>query len=88
MNEKLKEKIHESLSSVLPITLIVLILSVVLVPLEIGTVALFLMGAVLLIVGMGFFQLGAEISMTPLGRVSAPESLKTTASSSSSPSAF
>ncbi len=41
MNEKLKEKIHESLSSVLPITLIVLILSVVLVPLEIGTVALF-----------------------------------------------
>ena len=54
MNEKLKEKIHESLSSVLPITLIVLILSVVLVPLEIGTVALFLMGAVLLIVGMGF----------------------------------
>ena len=57
MNEKLKEKIHESLSSVLPITLIVLILSVVLVPLEIGTVALFLMGAVLLIVGMGFFQL-------------------------------
>ena len=68
MNEKLKEKIHESLSSVLPITLIVLILSVVLVPLEIGTVALFLMGAVLLIVGMGFFQLGAEISMTPLGQ--------------------
>lgn len=67
MNEKLKEKVKESLSSVLPITLIVLVLSITLVPMEIGTLALFLTGAVLLIVGMGFFQLGAEMSMTPLG---------------------
>lgn len=28
---------------------------------------MFLTGAVLLVVGMGFFQLGAEMSMTPLG---------------------
>ena len=68
MNEKLKEKISESLSSDLPITVIVLLLSVTLVPLEIGTLALFLTGAVLLIVGMGFFQLGAEMAMTPLGQ--------------------
>lgn len=68
MNEKLKEKIQESLSSVLPITVIVLILSISLVPMEIGTLALFLTGAVLLIVGMGFFQLGAEMAMTPLGQ--------------------
>lgn len=68
MNEKLKEKINESLTSVLPITMIVLILSLTLVPMEIGTLALFLTGAVLLIIGMGFFQLGAEISMTPLGQ--------------------
>lgn len=66
--EKLKEKVRESLSSVLPITAIVLILSVVLFPLEIGAVALFLTGAILLIIGMGFFQLGAEMSMTPLGQ--------------------
>lgn len=68
MNEKLKEKIRESLSSVLPITMIVLILSITLVPMEISTLVLFLTGAVLLIVGMGFFQLGAEIAMTPLGQ--------------------
>lgn len=66
MNEKLKEKIQEFLSSVLPITIIALILSISLVPMEIGTLALFLTGAVLLIVGMGFFQLGAEMAMTPL----------------------
>ena len=68
MNEKLKEKIKESLSSVLPITIIVLLLSITLVPMEIGTLALFLTGAFLLIVGMGFFQLGAEMAMTPLGQ--------------------
>lgn len=68
LNEKLKEKIKESLSSVLPITVIVLLLSISLVPMEVGTLALFLTGAVLLIVGMGFFQLGAEMAMTPLGQ--------------------
>lgn len=68
MNEKLKEKIRESLTSVLPITMIVLVLSVTLVPMEVSTLALFITGAVLLIVGMGFFQLGAEMAMTPLGQ--------------------
>ena len=68
MNEKLKEKIRESLTSVLPITGIVLLLSITFVPMEIGTLSLFLMGAVFLILGMGFFQLGAEMSMTPLGQ--------------------
>ena len=68
MNEKLKEKIRESLSSVLPITVIVLILSITLAPMEVGTLLLFLTGALLLIVGMGFFQLGAEMAMTPLGQ--------------------
>lgn len=68
MNEKLKEKIKESLSSVLPITVTVLLLSITLVPLEVGTLTLFLTGAVLLIVGIGLFQLGAEMAMTPLGQ--------------------
>ncbi len=67
MNQKLKEKNRESLAAVLPITLIVLLITVVLVPLDLGPVMLFLTGAVLLIVGMGFFQLGAEMAMMPLG---------------------
>ncbi len=68
MNPKLKEKILESLSSVLPITGIVLLISVLLVPVELGTIVMFLTGAVMLVIGMGFFQLGAEMSMTPLGQ--------------------
>ncbi len=67
MNPKLREKITESLQAVLPITLIVLAISILLVPVNIGTMAVFLIGAILLVVGMGFFQLGAEMSMTPLG---------------------
>lgn len=67
MNQKLKEKTRESLSAVLPITLIVLILSTVIVPMEIGIVAMFIFGAIMLIIGMGFFQLGAEMAMMPLG---------------------
>ncbi len=67
MNVKLKEKIRESLSAVLPITGIVLMLSIFLIPMELGSVVMFLTGALMLIVGMGFFQLGAEMAMTPLG---------------------
>lgn len=67
MNPKLKENISESLSAVLPITGIVLALSVFLVPLETGTVVMFFVGAVMLIIGMGMFQLGSEMAMSPLG---------------------
>ena len=67
MNPKLKEKILESLSAVLPITGIVLLLSIFLVPLGTGAIVMFFVGAVLLIVGMGMFQLGAEMAMSPLG---------------------
>jgi len=67
MNPNMKAKMHESLSSVLPISLIVLILSIVLAPMDTGYMMMFLFGAVMLIIGMGLFQLGAEMSMSPLG---------------------
>ena len=67
INQKLKEKILESLSSVLPITAIVLALSLTVIPVPIGTLLLFLAGAVLLILGMGLFSLGAEMAMMPMG---------------------
>ena len=51
----------------LPITGIVLMLSIFVIPMELGSVVMFLTGALMLIVGMGFFQLGAEMAMTPLG---------------------
>ena len=62
LNSKLREKTLESLSAVLPITAIMLVISILLVPVELGTMTMFLVGAVMLIFGMGFFQLGAEMS--------------------------
>ena len=67
MNQNLKEKTKEALSSVLPITAIVLLLSITIAPMPIGTIMLFLTGAFLLIIGMGFFSLGADMSMMPMG---------------------
>lgn len=59
--------IKEALSSVLPIAVIVLILSVSCVSLDTGVLVLFLFGTILLIVGMSFFTVGSGISMEPLG---------------------
>lgn len=67
LRKNLKEKISEALSSVLPITIIVFLLSFTLAPMPIGTLMLFIFGAALLIVGMGFFTLGADIAMMPMG---------------------
>ena len=58
MNQKLKEKITESLSSVLPVTCIVLILGITIAPIPLDPLMLFLAGAAFLIIGMGFFTLG------------------------------
>ena len=67
MNRKLLEKIKESLSSVLPVTGIVILIHLLLSPMPGGTFALFLIGAVLLVLGMGLFTLGADLSMMPMG---------------------
>jgi len=67
INPQLLEKIKESLSSVLPITAIVLALSITIVPLTPGALVLFLFGSLMLIVGVGVFTLGVDMSMTPMG---------------------
>ena len=77
LKAKLKEKTKESFSSVLPVTIIVLLLSILLVPMDVSTIMLFLTGALLLVVGMGLFQLGAEMAMTPTGEGLGAELSKT-----------
>ncbi len=67
MNKQLKEKISEALTSILPITAIVLLLSVTVAPLQNDVMVLFLIGALMLIVGMGLFTLGADMAMLPMG---------------------
>ena len=59
--------IKESLVSVLPIAIIVLVLSATSVPIDAGVLVLFLFGTIMLILGMSFFTVGSGISMEPLG---------------------
>ena len=63
----LGEKVREALASVVPITLIVLILCFTAAPVPTDVLLAFLVGAVLLIVGMGLFTLGADTAMLPIG---------------------
>ena len=65
----LLDKLKESLTSVLPVSLLVLILS--LTPwVDITTKELFVFeaAALMLIVGISFFNLGADLAMTPMGQ--------------------
>ena len=65
---ELKAKIMEALVSTLPITVVVYIMS--LTPLfNFSTAELitFTVGAVLLVLGIGMFSLGADLAMTPMG---------------------
>lgn len=66
-NHKLKEKFKEALTAVLPIIAIVLVLSFTIAPITPSILLCFLMGALLVMAGMMFFTLGAEVSMTPMG---------------------
>lgn len=65
---QLKHKYAEALSSVLPIVAIVVVLSLTVAPMPANIMLSFLIGSVLLIVGMLLFSLGAEIAMEPLGQ--------------------
>ena len=65
---RLQEKLDEALAAVLPIIGIVLLLSLTVAPLTAGVLLAFLLGSVLLLVGMMFFTLGAELAMEPMGQ--------------------
>ncbi len=66
--KELREKIKEALVSTLPVTAIVYILAMT--PLfDLSRIELitFTVGAVMLILGIGLFSLGADLAMTPMG---------------------
>ena len=73
----LTEKIKESLSSVLPVTAIVFLLLITVAPVSASILISFIIGTVLLIVGMGLFTLGAELSMMPMGQYVGSKMTKT-----------
>lgn len=69
MRQNLLEKLKESTQSVLPVSLIVLVLHGLVAPLPSSTLLLFLIGAVLLLAGMTIFALGADMAIMPMGEL-------------------
>ena len=68
MNSALLKKLRESLVSVFPIVAIVFILNLTpLIDFTNTEIAVFLISAVFLVVGIALFNLGADLAMTPMG---------------------
>ncbi len=63
----LMEKFKEAAASVLPIVIIVGVMCLTCVPMQADLMLSFLIGSMMLIVGMGLFTLGSDVSMTPIG---------------------
>ena len=64
MKELVSEKVKESFTSVLPITLIVLIISLFSNDSNLfNLIPAFLIGSLLIVIGMSIFDIGANISM-------------------------
>ena len=73
----LAERFKEVLVSVFPITLIVLILNFTIVPLEAPQLLRFLLGALLIILGLSIFLFGVDIGITPIGNLMGSSLIKT-----------
>ena len=66
-HSKFQEKFSETIKAVFPILAIVLVLCFTITPIPPSILVTFLIGAVLLILGMLLFNVGVESSMTPIG---------------------
>ena len=67
INPQFKEKLIETLKAVLPILGIVFLLCFSIAPIPPSILMTFIIGATLLIAGMLLFNVGVEMSMTPIG---------------------
>ena len=65
--KQLYEKFKEAAASVLPIVIIVGVMCLTFIPMQADLMLSFIIGSVMLIVGMGLFTLGSDVSMTPIG---------------------
>lgn len=69
-------KLKEVLYTVLPITILVIILNFTLAPIETPMLLRFILGAVLIIIGLTIFLVGVDIGITPIGNTMGSEIIK------------
>lgn len=68
MRKLLLDKLRESTLSVVPILALVLILNCTVAPMPAWNLALFVVSAVVMILGITLFNLGADVSLIPIGQ--------------------
>lgn len=73
----LLERMKENVAAVIPIAIVVLILKFTLVPLDTAAIFRFLVGSVLVIIGLSLFLVGVDIGITPLGTLTGSSLVKT-----------
>lgn len=73
----LTEKMREVLMSVLPITIIVLILNFTLTPIDTNLLIRFIIGTVAIVIGLSIFLVGVDIGVTPIGNIMGTNIAKT-----------
>lgn len=76
MND-IKEKIKETITSVLPFVIIVILISLFVTPLENQTLIKFIIGAVFITFGMPLFLQGIDLSISPMGEMMSQSLIKT-----------
>lgn len=67
--DTIKSKLQETFFSIMPITLIVLILHISLTLLEGDVLVRFLIGSVFMIIGLAIFLIGVDVGITPIGSI-------------------
>ncbi len=73
----LTHKFKEVSYAVLPITVLVLVLNFTYAPLEISDIIRFLIGAILVIIGLAIFLFGIDLGVTPIGNQMGSSLVKT-----------
>ncbi|WP_089608840.1 DUF1538 domain-containing protein [Dehalobacterium formicoaceticum] len=69
MWENLLDKFKEPAQSILPIAILVFLLHFTITPMPLSTLALFITGTFLLIIGMVLFTMGADMAIMPMGEI-------------------
>lgn len=70
------DKFKEVLTTVLPITILVLILNFTIIPIGNEELIRFILGAILIVIGLAVFLLGVDIGITPIGETMGGEIIK------------
>ncbi|MGB3945190.1 MAG: DUF1538 domain-containing protein [Methanothrix sp.] len=67
MRDQFKDALKETVQSIAPITLIVLLIQILMIGSPLENIATFVLGALMVAIGFSFFLMGVKLGMLPIG---------------------